>query len=65
MDTKSLEQRHHYLKIQIVPLREHNIRLLQHQKLNVVKCNNVSFLVTFICSINRVCHKEQSPLILN
>jgi len=65
MGIKPLEKRHQCLKIQIVPLRKHNIGLLQHQKLNAVKCNNVSFFTTVMCYINRVCRKEQSLLILN
>jgi hypothetical protein len=65
MDIKSLEERHQCLKIQTLPLREHNIGLLQHQKLNAVKCNNFYFFTTVVCSINRVCRKEHSPLILN
>jgi len=65
MDIKSLEERHQCLKIKFLPLQENNIGLLQHQKLNVVKCNHFSFFTTVIRSINRVGRKEQSPLILN
>jgi hypothetical protein len=60
MDIKSLEEGHRYLKIQILPLREHNISLLQHQELNAVKCNNFSFFTTVTCSISSLSQRAES-----